>query len=524
MYHKFYVVVDEPKYKQEIHDELMAPVGDETVPNRPVDAHDLMPHSEYNGLFYLTQDEADALMSDLRVAHVHRIPEELGVKKSITGARLGTYSKATSASSGHINWGLVRSINTNSNAVFGTGYGTTSSAFTFNLDGTGVDIIVMDSGVEPGHPEFAVNPDGTGGSRVVDYDWTQHGIITSAPTGGFLGDFDGHGSNCASIAAGNTNGWAPGSRVYSLRCVPSDDGSITSIYDGRNLGMLDNIQCWQSIRAFHLAKTADPKTGYKRPTIVTASYGYITRYDRVTSINYRGTAFSVTTTTAAYGTIGVAQGGNGYHGSRYPAEEAEVTSCINAGVVVVSAAGNYSHKTDVSTGTDYNNFWTNWQGFTDWYHRGSCPSAVNGVINVGCMAGFTNTAAAGEEHKRSFSECGPRVDIWAPGDYIMGAYANKSYAGAAIQDSRNTAYYLNKISGTSQACPQVTGVVACLLQIRPWFTATNCLNWINGVATDWPVNENYYGGSGYTNLGSLQGSPKKALYNPFKSSDSLKIS
>jgi hypothetical protein len=93
MYHKFYVVVDEPKYKQEIHDELMAPVGDETVPNRPVDAHDLMPHSEYNGLFYLTQDEADALMSDLRVAHVHRIPEELGVKKSITGARLGTYSK-----------------------------------------------------------------------------------------------------------------------------------------------------------------------------------------------------------------------------------------------------------------------------------------------------------------------------------------------------------------------------------------------------------------------------------------------
>jgi subtilisin family serine protease len=140
------------------------------------------------------------------------------------------------------------------------------------------------------------------------------------------------------------------------------------------------------------------------------------------------------------------------------------------------------------------------------------------------MAGFTNTAAAGEEHKRSFSECGPRVDIWAPGDYIMGAYANKSYAGAAIQDSRNTAYYLNKISGTSQACPQVTGVVACLLQIRPWFTATNCLNWINGVATDWPVNENYYGGSGYTNLGSLQGSPKKALYNPFKSSDSLKIS
>ncbi len=522
MYHKFYVVVDDPKYKQEIHNELMAPAGDGIIPDRPVEPFDVMSDSEYNGLFWLTQEEADALMSDLRVAHVHRIPEEIGRRRGITAVRQGTFSKATTAASGQLNWGLIRCINTNSNSVFGTGYGTTSTPFTYNLDGSGVDIVVMDSGVEPGHPEFAVNPDGTGGSRVVDHDWTQYGFL-STPTGGFMGDFDGHGSNCVSIAAGNTNGWAPKAAIYTLRCIPGDLPSNTSIYDGRALGILDNIACWRSIRAFHNAKTPDPKTGYKRPTIVTASYGYFTPYTRVTNIRFRGTTYNVTTTTAAYGTIGVPEGGAGAHGSRYPAEEAEVISCINAGIVVVSAAGNSYHKIDVSTGTDYNNYWTDYLGFIDYYHRGASPSAANGVINVGCIAGFTNTAAAGEEHKRAFSECGPRIDIWAPGDYIMGAYRNGAYAGPAIADSRNGAYYLNKISGTSQACPQVTGILACLLQIRPWFTATDCLKWIQGVATDWPVNENYYGGSGYTNFGSLQGAPKKALFNPFKSSDSLKI-
>jgi hypothetical protein len=507
MLHKFYVVVDHPDYKQEILDEI-----DSTV--------DSMPGSEHNSVAMLTQDQADLLISDLRIRDVHRDPYELGVIKTHCGQRSGTYDKQSASTlATHKNWALIRSTATSN--IFGTA-STINGTFPYNLDGTGVDIVIIDSGVEPNHPEFAVNADGTGGSRVVDHDWTQYGYITSAPTGGFMGDYDGHGSNCASIAAGNTCGWAPGARIYSLRSVGAGGTDIT---DGRQLGLLDDFQVWQSLRAFHNAKTADPVTGYKRPTIVNCSFGFVSNFSTVTAINYRGTSYSVSTTTAAYGTIGIPQGGTGQHGYRYTALETEIASCISAGIVVVAAAGNDRHKIDVPSGSDYGNYWTDHLGTIRYYHRGCTPSGTPDIITVGCIASLT-TANINPEHKRAFSCTGPRVDIWAPGDYIMGAYANQSYATAAVADTRSIGtytYYLNKISGTSQACPQVVGVLACLLQTRPWMTPQQVRAWTTATASTWLVNEAYYGGSGYTNFGSLQGAAALALWQPFILSDPLVI-
>jgi subtilisin family serine protease len=105
----------------------------------------------------------------------------------------------------------------------------------------------------------------------------------------------------------------------------------------------------------------------------------------------------------------------------------------------------------------------------------------------------------------------------------MGAYANTAYAYPAVQDPRNSNYYLNAISGTSQACPQVVGLLSCVLQARPWMTQQQCLNWTTSTASTWAVNESYYGGNGYVNFGSLQGSAKLALYNPFNSVTPLTI-
>jgi hypothetical protein len=520
MLRKFYVVVDNPADKQSVQADLESEYSDEAIPARLVNITNNMPFSEHNSVAMLTDEEALALMSDLRIREVHLDPKELGVKKRTTGIRPGTYSKNIAPNSNYKNWGLVRSNSTVSN--FPSGYSTTTTSFTFNLDGTGVDIIIVDTGVEPNHPEFAVNVDGTGGSRVVDYDWTQHGIITSAPTGGFLGDCDGHGSNCASIAAGNTQGWAPGARIYSLRSVGSGAATERDITDNRELGLLDDFEVWQTIRAFHLAKTPDPVTGYKRPTIVNCSFGYFIDYTKVNSIRYRGTTYAVSTTTAAYGTIGVPEGGIGVHGYFYPAFNAEIESCINAGVIVVAAAGNDRHKIDVSGGLDYNNFWTEYTGFTYYYHRGASPGNASGVVCVGAIAAFATTSV-NPEHKTNFSCTGPGVDIWAPGDFIMGAYSNSAYAFPAVQDPRNSNYYLNAISGTSQACPQVVGVLSCVLQARPWMTQQQVLNWTTSTASSWAVNESYYGGNGYVNFGSLQGAAKLALYQPFNLSDPLTI-
>jgi hypothetical protein len=106
----------------------------------------------------------------------------------------------------------------------------------------------------------------------------------------------------------------------------------------------------------------------------------------------------------------------------------------------------------------------------------------------------------------------------------MSAYINVSYGGqAAVVDSRsgtvststNTIFYLNKISGTSQAGPQVAGVLACMLQSRPWYRQWQARQWITEVAAVNTLDETFYGGSGYTQFAGLQGAANKQLYQPF---------
>jgi subtilisin family serine protease len=524
MLHKFYVVVDDPLFKQEVSEELSAETGNDEIPKRAVEVVNPMPGSEYNSIAMLTQEEADLLLSDLRVREVHRDPYEIGVKKVKCGVRSGIYNKSSTAiSSTHKNWALVRSTATTN--IFGIS-SSIETEFPFNLDGSGVDFVIMDSGIEPNHPEFAVNADGTGGSRVVDHDWTQYGYISAVPEGGFLGDCDGHGSNCASIAVGNTCGWAAGAAIYSLRSVGSGELSENDITDGRALGLLDDFEVWQSLRAFHNAKPIDPVTGYKRPTIVNCSFGFVFPYENMTSIVYRGNTYSASSPSATYGTLGTSQGNSSnLHGYRYPALDAEIASTIAAGVIVVAAAGNDRHKIDVVGGIDYNNYWTSSLYGTSpiYYHRGSTPAGTAGVVCVGCIAAFATTDA-NSEHKRNFSCAGPRVNIWAPGDYIMGAYAEGTLGGiVAVSDPRATGYYLNKVSGTSQASPQVVGVLTCLLQARPWMNQQQCNAWITATASTWAVNQSYYGGSGYTDWGSLQGGAALALRQPFILSTPLTI-
>ena len=76
--YNYFVVVDHPDYKDEIHEELKLPTGSDTVPAREVLCTNPLPGSEYNGLFMLTDAEAEQLKSDDRVRDVHRVPEEIG--------------------------------------------------------------------------------------------------------------------------------------------------------------------------------------------------------------------------------------------------------------------------------------------------------------------------------------------------------------------------------------------------------------------------------------------------------------
>lgn len=135
---------------------------------------------------------------------------------------------------------------------------TSSLGYPYTLDGTGVDIVIMDGGVKP-HPEFF---DENGNLRIVQYDWFQHIPNALGITFEQFYDFDNwstdHGTHVASIAAGKYCGWAKNATLYDAR-----------IFGNRKLSSAD---AFEAIRHFHISKSVDPTTGRKRPTVVNCSW------------------------------------------------------------------------------------------------------------------------------------------------------------------------------------------------------------------------------------------------------------
>ena len=493
-------VADPAVWDAGLWNEIITQGGGEFIPQRPVEILNERPFNDYLAHFNLSDEEAEKLKQDARVLEVE-LQADLrpGVSKHHTGTRLTyNYNRETRTTAAMKNWGLWRC--THPTDVFNSS-NSVDAAFTYNLDGTGVDIVVVDTGIEPGHPEFAVNADGTGGSRVVDFDWHSLGVAncpTGASIGGYLGDSDGHGSNCASIAAGNTCGWASGARLYSIRIFAGNRIHAPGGY----LGTINSDIAYDLVRAFHLQKIAQ---GNPRPTICTNSWGYRTSYSSMSSTVYRGTSYSTYSRNTTYGQV------NSYHGySEITYLNQSVDNASAAGVIMVGAAGNYYHKIDVPGGADYDNRWSTSWGQSTYYHRGSSPTCAASMITVGALDNSVTP------QKVYFSESGPRVDVYSPGVMIMGAYANSPYQTYAVADPRNTSFYLNKISGTSQATPQVAGYLACVAQARPSMQAEDARRFIKDFAVPGELNEGYVA-AGYANPNGLQGGGNRRLNSPFTS-------
>lgn len=525
---EYIITVANPAVWDTLWDELTKDgLGDNFVPKRPVEVLNERPFNDRCAHFNLTDEEAIELRKDPRIQFIELQADlQEDVKKELIGhvpptpdpgtgpnpdpdpdhdhlprpkigIRRGLYDKSNSISPQMKNWGLLRCIN-ESNPF--AGVDSVNGDYTYNLDGTGVDLIVMDSGVEPDHPEFAVNADGTGGSRVVDFDWSSLGVPgcpSAEQINGYLGDSDGHGSNCASIAAGNTCGWASGAAIYSLRIF---DGF--NIKTGEYLGAISSDIGFDLVRAFHLAKRI---AGNMRPTICTNSWGYLSGYSGMQYTVWRGTQYNMPYPNPSFGQVYF------YHPYTVEYLNIAVENCAEAGVILVGAAGNYRHKIDVPGGVDYDNYYRYYSPFYGtedvFYHRGSSPCNSPSMVTVGAV---DNTPV---EQKAYFSESGPRVDVYAPGVMIMGAYSDNSYQTPAVEDPRSPGYYLNKISGTSQATPQVTGVLACLLQARPDMTTAEAKRWLALSSTKNVLVEG--ADPSYTNTHGLQGGANRVLHMPF---------
>jgi hypothetical protein len=270
------------------------------------------------------------------------------------------------------------------------------------------------------------------------------------------------------------------------------------------------------------------------------SWSFISNYTNMSTTTYRGSTFSTGSPNITYGQVAanttLDAAGNGYswvastRGAQYSSVDASILNCMAAGVIVLAAAGNDGHKIDVSGGLDYNNYYTKSTGGTVYYHRGGTPGAATGTASsdgnsysVICVGNLSTTGGSGAERKAGSSCSGPRVDIYAPGTHIMGGRENANYLGLPpIADTRAAGYYLSKDSGTSQACPQVAGVIALLAQLRPWMNQTYAQNWLKANATTGAMYDNGTASSPvYNDYNSLQAGNNRILYLPYKGAVAL---
>jgi subtilisin family serine protease len=481
----------------------------EHMPGRRVELYNEKLDSRRNVDFVLTKEEAELLKSDPRVVDVRfgtKLENGIFLKPTAID-QTRVYSKTSALDATHYNWGIPACINSTNPFTAET----TDISFThgFPVAGHGVDVIIQDSGIDPTHPEW-LNFQGTA-SRLQQINWPTasglSGIYSQDPN--HYTDPDGHGTHVAGTAVGRLYGWAKSANIYAITII--DNPAAFGVSASFNL-----------IRAWHNLK---PNTtlGYKRPTVVNMSWGYFKIYENITGGVYRGTPWTSTTPQSVYGMVQtiynrLTSPTRYFHPVRVASVDADIEDCVDDGIILVAAAGNDAHKIDVPAGLDYNNSYTDSIFGTIYYHRGATPCNTSGVVTVGSVK------IAHPEGKNFFSNSGPGISVWAPGESIMSAIpinSNIANSAGTVDYPGSEVYKSTKISGTSMASPQVAGVVACLLEARPEYNQDQINDWLTSTVSNGRLSDS---GGSYTDLNSLQGAPNKFLKQPFNSSTAWKFS
>lgn len=389
---------------------------------------------------------------------------------------------------------------------------------------------------------------------------TANGSNSTLPSSGT------HGTQCAALAFGRTQGWAYNANKW-----------VMNLYGTNHVGSLDIGIDVQKI--FHMHKPVNPIYNSKDPTVSSNSWGirkykqgnyYYWRTDSPVSYNYQ--------TEPAFIDVLGSKG----DGGRWKSElkDSSLTQAGNeltqAGVICIAAAGNsgqqlvnpdhpnYDNSISLNTTTPLylNNFWeldgyrsigtTNRRGFPG--HMGKTESQTfQGnttvkfpVIQVGALESNTGS---NNERIADYSDRGPAIDLFSSGAGAMAATVDTYSASSIPTIQRVDGVYsalsagatdLSQIggcrdtefTGTSAACPVAAGFLASVMQYNRDWTYENLRTWIetnvtsqsnptmyHGVEPTTPTDMNWlyeYYSSGslrsYSNA-SLQGAPSRVLYN-----------
>lgn len=485
-----------------------------------------------NTLYRMTESQAEELRSDPRVWDV--VDKDKIIITNNASYNYNNYTRNNvvfrrsvsnlgASMSSDTQWGLWhsnvsahdanagRKSPTASERSKGTNWATqTQTQASYYSDGANVDIVICDSSVAKDSSEWS---DGNNGTRFVEYNWLQH---TSNPNNLSIvydtvaNATDWHGTAVAGIAAGRHYGWARAANIYNIAVTNSftlSDGSLLSI--GNPLDF---------VRVFHNTKILNNIT---RPTIANCSFAFqfalrlqretapsfssnpyndmintINNYsfdngDRVpVGVQYRGTEYLFENNQSRdYGyfyvqfgidlvnSVSLADPTIIYFGLNSAASAAEEEDAIEAGVVVVASAGNDNAYISREGDRDWENalLYRTYQNGSlsntiekHYYHRGGSPGGPTvKSLDVGAIS------ASSDFRKATFSNYGPSVDTFAPGDDILAPVVASSsnrildtkggYSGLTSPAYPNAAdeQYWYPVSGTSFAAPQVTGILAC---------------------------------------------------------------
>ena len=351
-----------------------------------------------------------------------------------------------------------------------------------------------------------------------------------------------HGTCCAALTYGRTQGWAYNANKWVL-----------DLYGGLGTGIEAGFDL---MKIFHTVKPVNTLFGTRNPTITSNSWGY--RADKDPSgatWYYTHRTTSNTTYTTETGINWLSHMGTQGDGGRWKSEmktnslTTALEELITAGVIFVAASGNSNQKQVNSSHPDYNNFITTTNGgnlanstFTEFGisvfgttnrrgfpQQGGKYTDANGtviypVINIGALDDDYKTS---KEAKVGYSDRGNSIDVYAPADGTLAA--NRDYGtnwprpdtyAALSYNSGNTTDAA--FSGTSAACPVATGFIATVLEWNRDWTWVEVKAWLQSLETQ-DAADFYFGTESTTtntanwlDYESLEGGDARVLYQgPF---------
>ena len=445
------------------------------IPSRRVDIANERPGMRRMCHYMLSDIEAEELRNDNRVLSVELPFEDddndevmvLGLEQDYDFDRSVTSNNAQVS-----NWGLIRC-----NKIDKPESSAYSENYSYTLDGTGVDVVILDTGIVADHPEWE---DADGNSRLQQIDWFAESGVSGTQHERHYEDTNGHGSHCAGIAAGKTFGWAKNARIYAISM-----GSV--ILNGGNPNGIQSIsQVVDVLLGWHNNKPIDPATGYKRPTIVNASWNIVSfnDWDDARYITWRGNRIpysDFSSASDAWEKTGLrpnySNGREGGTSSNYV--NTSVEELIDAGIHICNSAGNGFRTLNGPGDIDYSNVFEYYvppagqiiSSSTAW--RPGAPYVQDRMFLVGNIDNILDVGTQ-KDRKNGSSNSGPAVNIFAPGTNIMSSYVSM---GEYYADAN---YNQALLTGTSMAAPQVCGVGALVLQANPWATPEQLIAHILG--------------------------------------------